>query len=267
MDLQMLIQLIAQGESDALEFKGTTGQRKEAAKTACGLLNGSGGVVLFGVTDKGGITGQLVTAHTIEEVANELRRIEPSPPYSLEKIVVDGEKKVILLSLPKADGGPYTYDGRPYMRRGPTTSVMPQSIFEQLILERMQPSNRWENHSALGITIDDLDGDEIIRTVDEAIRRQRLNDPGTRNIKELLLGLNLIHTDDILNAAVVLFGRAGSFLPAYPQCSLRMARFRGTDKTEFIDNRQEHGNAFDLLQRAQRFWRDHLPVSGRIVPG
>lgn len=46
-----------------------------------------------------------------------------------------------------------------------------------------------------------------------------------------------------------------------------MARFRGLDKTEFIDNRQEYGNAFDLLQRTQRFFRDHLPVAGRIVPG
>ena len=43
-------------------------------------------------------------------------------------------------------------------------------------------------------------------------------------------------------------------------------RFRGNDKTEFLDNRQEWGHAFDLLQRAQRFLRDHLPVAGRIVP-
>jgi ATP-dependent DNA helicase RecG len=45
-----------------------------------------------------------------------------------------------------------------------------------------------------------------------------------------------------------------------------MARFRGKDKTEFIDNRQEVGNAFELLQRAQRFLRDHLPIGGRVVP-
>src|SRR5207237_1365963 len=29
---------------------------------------------------------------------------------------------------------------------------------------------------------------------------------------------------------------------------------------------QEVGHAFELLQRAQRFLRDHLPVAGRIVP-
>ena len=55
-------------------------------------------------------------------------------------------------------------------------------------------------------------------------------------------------------------------MPRYPQCLLRMARFQEVNKTEFIDNRHEIGNAFDLLVRAQRFLRDHLPVAGRVVP-
>jgi ATP-dependent DNA helicase RecG len=47
---------------------------------------------------------------------------------------------------------------------------------------------------------------------------------------------------------------------------LRMPRFRGTDKREFIDNRQVYGNAFDLLSRAKTVLRDHLPIAGRILP-
>lgn len=73
-------------------------------------------------------------------------------------------------------------------------------------------------------------------------------------------------TVSAVNAAVVLFGKTQPLLPHYPQCVLRMARFRGRDTSEFLDNRQELGHAFDLFQRAQRFWRDHLPVAGRIVP-
>jgi ATP-dependent DNA helicase RecG len=78
--------------------------------------------------------------------------------------------------------------------------------------------------------------------------------------------LGLYHKGQLLNAAVVLFGKQDRLLPNYPQCSIRMARFKGHDKREFLDNRQETGNAFDLLLRAQRFMRDHLPVAGRIVP-
>src|SRR5690606_26241607 len=51
-----------------------------------------------------------------------------------------------------------------------------------------------------------------------------------------------------------------------PQCLLRVARFRGKDKNEFLDNRQFHGNTFDLLLKAERFLRENLPVAGRIQP-
>ena len=40
-------------------------------------------------------------------------------------------------------------------------------------------------------------------------------------------------------------------------------RFRGIDRTEFLDNRQFHGNAFSLLRAAERFLRDGLPIAGR----
>lgn len=79
-------------------------------------------------------------------------------------------------------------------------------------------------------------------------------------------GGGLIKEGRLLNAAVVLFARAEGILPNYPQCLLPLARFRGTDKTEFTDNRQEYGNPLELSIRAQRFLRDHLPVAGRIVP-
>ena len=65
----------------------------------------------------------------------------------------------------------------------------------------------------------------------------------------------------------MLFGRDDALELRAPQCLLRVARFRGTDRTEFIDNRQFHGNVFTLLQRAERFLRDSLPVAGRVMPG
>ena len=53
----------------------------------------------------------------------------------------------------------------------------------------------------------------------------------------------------------------------FPQCLLRVAKFRGTDRTEFLDNRQFHGHAFELLLHADRFLRENLPVAGRVSPG
>jgi ATP-dependent DNA helicase RecG len=70
----------------------------------------------------------------------------------------------------------------------------------------------------------------------------------------------------LLRAAVVLFGSADRVERELPQCMLRVARFRGTDRSEFLDNRQFHGNVFDLLLKGERFLRENLPVAGRIRP-
>ena len=53
MNITELQSLISKGESDRLEFKQSTGQRREAAKTVCAMLNGLGGFAIFGMIFKG----------------------------------------------------------------------------------------------------------------------------------------------------------------------------------------------------------------------
>ncbi|HWT94214.1 MAG TPA: ATP-binding protein [Solirubrobacteraceae bacterium] len=120
---------------------------------------------------------------------------------------------------------------------------------------------------ATGWGVEDLDVSEIARTVDEAVRRGRLGEPGTRDPHEMLRGLSLLVDGELSRAAVALFAHPENLPSRFPQCRVRLARFRGTGKTEFIDNRQVHGNAFAVLTAADQFLRTHLPVSGRIVSG
>ena len=149
-----------------------------------------------------------------------------------EEVTLSGDRSVIAIPVPQLGGGPYTYDGRPYVRQGPTTIIMPQEQYRRLLLEQMHPTQRWESQPAYEFGIDDLDHAEITRTVDEAIRRGRMEEPGTRDPEALLLGLDLIQHGRLLNAAVVLFGKADRFMPQYSQCLLRLARFRGVTKSE-----------------------------------
>ena len=66
--------------------------------------------------------------------------------------------------------------------------------------------------------------------------------------------------EDILcNAAVVLFSK--KFKPHYPQYKIRLARFRGREKDEFIDSKQIDGHAFNLLEEASTFISRHSPIS------
>jgi ATP-dependent DNA helicase RecG len=264
--LREIERVVSRGESTQVEFKLSTGQRSDAARTACAMLNGNGGFVLFGVTDDGRMVGQQVSTGTLEDVARELRRISPQPLLTPETVLLEGGRAVVLVRVPRGEG-PYTYDGRPYMRVGPTTVQMPSEQYQRLLLERMHSSQRWETQVAHGVSFDDLDADEVIRTAEEAVRRNRLADPLTRRIEDLLLGLGLLQDGELSNGALVLFGRRDRLLPLFPQCTLRMARFRGREMDEFLDTRHETGNAFHLFSKAQAFLRDHLPVAGRIVPG
>ena len=151
-------------------------------------------------------------------------------------------------------GGPYTYDGRPYIRFGSSTMVMPKGEYEKKLLEKMHATSRWENQVAAQLRLEDLEHDEIIRIVEEAVRRQRLDDPGVRSPLDLLRGLGLLDANDrLLNAAAALFLLPERCLPSFPQCQLSLARFKGQDKTEFLDNRKEFGNAFSCLSKPSGF--------------
>ena len=58
-----------------------------------------------------------------------------------------------------------------------------------------------------------------------------------RRAAETLCGF--LNNEQLLNASVVLFGTR--LEQEFPQCHLRLARFRGTAKSAFIDSRQVHG--------------------------
>jgi ATP-dependent DNA helicase RecG len=264
--LSELTQWVAQGESENLEFKATTGQRTEAAHTICAFANHRGGRVLFGVDKRGKIIGQDVTDKTLADVAHEMAIIDPPVMTAIERVPLDNGREVLIITVDRGPRAPHCFHGDAYRRVGTTNHRLSRDEYAQLLMEQLHSSMRWESEPVVGWTIADLDTSEIVRTLDEAIRRGRAEDPGTRDPAEILRGLGLMRDGQLLRAAVVLFAKTDHLLPDFPQCVLRAARFRGTDKTEFEDNRQFYGNAFDLLLRGDRFLRDHLPIAGRIVP-
>ncbi len=256
--------LISIGESEALEFKETTGTRREAAMTVCAFLNQGGGQVMFGVTPDGTVTGQQVGDHTIEELSAELGRIDPPAFPMVERVPVDSAREVIVVSTGQGASRPYMYRGTAYRRVGNTTLAMSAGEYNRILFERMHSEQRWENQPATGWSVDDLDVAEIRRTVAEAVRRGRLEEPLSSEPTDLLRGLGLLRNGVLLRAAAALFGNVDRLEFDMPQCLLRVARFRGIDKMQFLDNRQFNGNAFTLLANAERFLRETLPIAGRF---
>ena len=148
-----------------------------------------------------------------------------------DRVMAGEGREVVTVAVDAGQNQPYTCKHRPWRRVGNTNEAMTQSAYEGLLLERLHTERRWENQSA-DWTVADLDHREIHRTVEEAIRRGRLEEPGTRDTTSLLRGLGILKDGAVLRAAVVLFGHSEKVSVEYPQCTLRIARFRGVDRED-----------------------------------
>ena len=264
---KQLAALVKEGEGPALEFKRSTGELKEGMQTLCAFLNGSGGRVLFGVRPEGTIEGQEVSDQTIRDIAQAADRFEPPAHVSIHRVKLKAGRELLLAAV---EGGvdmrPFTYEGRPYERVGSTTRRMPQAKYERLLVERGHAKRRWENLPAEGLALKDLDRKEILRTRELAIQQNRISPDTRRDIGEILDRLGLRVASVLTQAAQVLYGKR--FLPDYPQCLLKMGRFRGTEITgEIVDNRQEHMNAFGVVREGMAFLERTMPLGARFPEG
>jgi ATP-dependent DNA helicase RecG len=266
MDIRRIEELVADGESESLEFKKSTGERSRVARTICGMANANGGTVLIGVLDGGKIVGQQLGPATLEGLHRELGEIEPPLYPAVSCVAMAAARSVIVVAVDARQASPYVYRGRPFRRSGPTTVEMPQQEYQRLLIERGHASARWENQPSL-LGASDMDTEELRRVVAEGVRRGRFGDPESQDALHLLRGLGLLAGDGRpLNAGAVLFGQRDALIQSSSQCVLRMTRFRGATKGEAIDSRQAVANAFTLYRLGQQFLIDHLPVAGRVVP-
>ncbi len=264
-NLEHLEEMIQQGESETVEFKKSTASLSSTGETLCGFLNGNGGTVVIGVSSDKKIIGQAVSDNTLREVADMIKRFEPPAEIKMEQIDLEnGRALLILRACSRRSDVPYIFNGRSYQRIGSTTSQMPQSIYQRLLLERNHNNHRWETEIVDQYDIDDLDTEEIRRVVRAGEENGRLPAHQGETISAILDKFNLKKDGRLLNAAVVLFGK--KILPNFAQCQLRLARFSGIDKAEFIDQNQLFGHAFELLEEAMMFLRRHLPMAGKIMP-
>lgn len=140
------------------------------------------------------------------------------------------------------------------------TTTMPQATYERLLLLRDGGKYRWELFGNKDLTLQDIDSNEVRKTVRLGIEYGRLPEDTGDDLPVIMEKLGLLKNGVLNHAAAVLF--ASHEMPEYSQCLLRLARFKGTDKTEFMDNQRIQGNLFQLLNAAMSFIFKHLSLSG-----
>lgn len=262
-----IARLAQQGESETVEFKATTGQRHEAAKTLSAMLNGQGGRVIFGIGPKGNVAGQQVGADTLTDITNACQEIHPSHPPSMERVSLPdcAGREVIVVTVPSGASKPYAHRGHHYMRSGAATVAMPDEVQLSLVLERAHGLSRWELEPS-GCDLDVIDEDEVRRFRDDAINAGRAKFEPSASVVDVLRALNLLHSDGSPNrGAIALFGDIRVLGGTFPTLGCRLVAIDGTELAEeFRDDALVEENVYASLGKAMAFCDEHLHQRVRI---
>ncbi len=267
MTIDEIKELIKIDETRTVELKKTTGELKDGMRSLCAMLNSDGGYVIFGIAPKTlKITGQMVTDNTRQEIAREIRKLEPYVNMAVEYVDVPDAygQQIIALHADKNlfSDAPYVYDGRPYYKLESTTMLMPQQMYNDMLRKHNAEQYRWDTMVANNMTIEDLDEKRIRTAVSIGVRSGRVNPEAEGEpILDILTRLKLLVGDKPTHAAVMLFAK-DTF--NYPEMELKMGFFRGKNKMAFVDNKIETGNFFDLLNAGVAFCFRNLRLRGEV---
>ena len=262
MEFSDIERLAAHGESETMEFKITTGQRQDAARTLSAMLNGQGGSVLFGVCRDGKVTGQEVADKTLEKVTQVCREaIYPAFPPSIERVEVPGSggRQVLVATVPPGNMKPYTYRGRYFIRSGAATVEMPPETQLRLVMETVHAFDRWET-SGSRRRLDAIDRKAVDAYCDKVIRAGRGRFAPGATMPERLRAMNLLDDQELPNrGAIALFGRPDHFGSEYTGLGCHLAEVDGVHMGGRLrDVRIVEDNIFVSLTRALEFCLDHL---------
>jgi ATP-dependent DNA helicase RecG len=259
--------LAGAGESETVEFKKTTAEHERAAKTVCGMANQRGGVVLFGVAPDGRVPGQQVSERTLERLTQSLDDIRPHPSYTLQQVLIEGDREVLAVTVDRGADRPYRHRGVAFIRVGAVTQALSEERAQQITIEARHGSDRWETDVST-LTIDMLDDTEITRAVRDGVLLGRIPPDAPSDVVDVLQRFNLLDEGRLTNAAVALFARRDSAGSSYAQCQIRLGRFLGTDRLGTMsDDQLVRGGLFMLLRHATQFLADHLHLRAELPAG
>ena len=227
-------------ETEQIEFKLTTGEKKEAMDAICAILNKHcKGTLYFGVKDDGYITGQQVSDSTRKDISRWIyESIYPRITPSIEVLSYE-EKKIIKVSF-YGHNRPYSSNGNYLIRIGTENKKMTTEELRRLIKHEDYSSN-WENESS-NKSFDDIDDNTLLDFYNSSKECGRFSLNKYDKIK-ILNSLDLMIDDELKNAAWALFGND-------VKIGLKLATYTTDNKVTFTDLKLINGNIYNLVNSA-----------------
>ena len=255
--MNRIADIIKQGESEVLEFKGAFG--KEVIETAVAFANTRGGMILIGVNDQGLVVGQSFGKEVLRDYVNRIAvATEPSVIPDAEKIAIsDGE--VILLSVPEFPLKPIATRGRCYRRAGSTTRQMTPSEIAEMHMHSTGSS--MDAVVVQGKSKGDINLEGVLGYMHQATAQGRRSFSGKEDPWQVLMKLELVKSErEITRAAILLFGKN----PQSPLMQAVVHAGRLREKVHIMDNRIIEGTIIDQVEETVEFIKKNLHVRFEI---
>lgn len=257
---QLIKDLLKQGESEQLEFKESV-RKDTVGKTICGFLNKKGGQLLLGIRDDKTIVG----VKNAEKIKAELEQylfeeLVPEAPVMVSVEDYD-DNQLLLLKVWEGSKQPYIFDGSIYYRIGDSTHRATSKEISELIHKRKENDIHWERQAALGVELEDLDIEEIKKTMLKDMVHS-LSNTSSEPI-DFLSYYGLYQNGNFTNAAVILFAKNPTRF--IPQARVRVA-FLKEGKTDevFADDKLLEGNLFQNIEAIQKFLENNLSFTRKF---
>lgn len=272
MDIEALEALIQGGETSTVEFKVAPPRPLDLAARICGFANSLGGLIIIGVADKTWeVVGVKNVSDAIDTVLQAARLCKPTVQLEpAQPVIVEVRRKPLVLAyIPPNNGTLYQAGGVYWIRRGTYTVPMEAIEIEEFLYN--QGILAWELRPVLRATLADLNMESVQAHLEQ--RPERMKQAGRlANLEEILLNMGCaIRIQDEAKQTVIHPTNAGMLLFGYnPQQFLWHAEVICTlykdnlGLRRYADRRILHGTITQQIDQAEAFFRQYIPVAGRI---
>ena len=256
---EQLLQIIADGESDRVEFKESLGSDspKRIREAICAFANDlpdhqEPGYVVVGVNDKGDLVGSTVTDEMIRQLADMKSdgQIVPPPSLTVEKRTLEG-RQVALVTVQVSDSPPVRCRGVIRIRTGSRRDIASAQDERILNERRARGFSSFDVEPIPTTGLSDLD---LIRFQYEYLGKafsQVVLETNERSLEEQLAATKMIASADNPLATVLGILTIGKHPQDYlPGAYIQFLRVAGNEwGDDVVDSEKIQGTFPDMLRR------------------
>jgi len=254
-------EILKRPEGKTLEFKRDISSLKPILKTLVAFANTAGGILLIGLENDGTVYGVSEVLQAEERLTNAIAdSIHPALMPEIE-IYSHNDKPLLILRVFHWKGPFYLKADGPvkgvYVRLGSTNRQAGPEILAEL--QRSMQNRSFDQLPCPELSIKALDIKKVERVF--TVIGQQIDE---KKLESLELLVPHAGGFSVSNGGLILFGMDDVRQRYFPDARVSCARFRGTDKSEFIDRIDIAGSVMNAIDEVPRFIRRNTRLAAKI---